>query len=311
MNRKRSLLLAVATAAAAGAGLTFVRAQAQDPPTPPGQGESAPLRCATPTPDPVTLRAVEEDLRRFQLQSGVAPLRVTNIRVVVHNIQATSGEGYVSDAQIKQQIAVLNRSFSGNDGPAPGQMPSAQRTANSRFRFVLADIDRWANNRWFTMDYASGAEESCKRTLHVGNAKTLNIYLVKPPGGLLGWATFPWEYRDYPWRDGVVIHYASLPDGGLSPYNLGDTATHEIGHWLGLYHTFQDGCSRNNDFVSDTPSEKDPFYGAPPPYRNSCRAPGRDPLENFMDYTNDAYMFQFTRGQAKRMSSMAQRHRGL
>jgi hypothetical protein len=216
------------------------------------------------------------------------------VPVWIHVINQGAGlpNGDVPDSQIAEQISVLNAAY-GSGTP---------------FVYQLAGVTRTTNATWYAMQPGSTAESQAKNALRVGGPETLNLYTANPSGGLLGWATFPSDYTRAPKMDGVVVLFSSLPGGTASPYNLGDTATHEIGHWMGLYHTFQGACTRRNDRVRDTAAEKSAAFGCPAG-RDSCGAAGLDPITNFMDYTDDSCMNEFSAGQDTRMDSLHQQYR--
>jgi pregnancy-associated plasma protein-A len=267
-------------------------------------------RCATRHVDEYERAVIDRRLERFLARQsagkgqpggggdggGGGTPSLATIPVYVHVIH-DGVRGNVSDGTINAQLDVLNESYAGQTGGAP-----------TRFVFVLAGVTRTLNTSWFAMSPGSLAEQQAKSALRQGGAGALNIYTANPGGGLLGWSTFPWSYASDPDDDGVVVLYSSLPGGGAVPYDEGDTATHEVGHWLGAYHTFQGGCSKQNDYVSDTPAERSPAYGCPIG-RNTCVSTGVDPIRNFMDYTDDACMYAFTSAQASRMSGLFDQYR--
>lgn len=274
-------------------------------------------RCATaPVKDEDALKLQDQiDLHRanYKLATGSeemmrAPGSV-NVQVRVHVINQGAGtaNGDIPQAWIDAQIQVLNDAYSGI-GPGGVGM-------NTPFRFTLAGVDRTTNVAWYNAEDGSSDEVAMKTALRVGGANVLNLYSTNAGNGsLLGWATFPSDYASFPAYDGVVCLWASFPGGPAAPYNLGDTATHEVGHWLGLYHTFQGGCNKttSGDFVWDTRPEGSQTFGCPTAQRK-CRniARGYDPVENFMDYTDDFCMYKFTGGQSERMDVLSAMFRGL
>lgn len=211
---------------------------------------------------------------------------------------STLGGGNIPDSQIQQSIAVMNAAY-----------------ASTGVQWVLIGTDRTVNADWFNRAGPSTTQQTAMKTsLRKGGAGTLNIYTVGfnsgAAAGLLGYATFPWDYAAKASDDGVVILFSSVPGGTTAPYNLGQTLTHEAGHWVGLYHTFQGGCSGTGDGVADTPAESGPAYGCPR-NRDSCSSPGLDPIHNYMDYSDDSCMTEFTPGQAERIKLALATYRSI
>lgn len=199
-------------------------------------------------------------------------------------------------------ITILNNGMAGKQSPL---------SAPTRYRFSLKKVDWTKRDGWYHAFFNGPRDRKMKHRLHRGNSRTLNLYING--GGprdypVLGYSRFPWQYAGAPYLDGVTINVDSLPGGRATNYNLGDTVIHETGHWLGLLHTFQGGCDGGGDLVTDTPAEAEPSFYCQTT-RDTCPAPGLDPVHNFMDYSQDACMDMLTPGQVRRIDTAFEKWR--
>ena len=266
-----------------------------------------------------------EDRSLEYARRGIAAARtgITLIPVVVHVVHNPSNpEQNISEAQIRSQIDVLNRDFRKRN-PDISSVPAAFQplAADARIEFVLATTDPSGNSTngiTRTSTTATGfVDDDRVKSVATGGAnpwssdRYLNIWVCRLNGGLLGYAQFPGGPAA---TDGVVITHTGFGTTGTAaaPFNLGRTATHEIGHWLNLRHIWGDdgnSCS-GSDFVDDTPDQAGANTGRPSFPRVTCsNGPNGDMFMNYMDYTDDAGMFMFTVGQVVRMQAVLDRER--
>lgn len=216
-----------------------------------------------------------------------------NIPVYVYVIYANSAQN-ISDAQINSQISVLNNDFNdSNYNNIPEEFQSVG--ANIDINFSLENVDRRANST------SSWGTNNAVKNVYPAVAGHLTIWVANIGGGILGYAQFPGGSAS---TDGIVIspQYFGTTGTAQSPFDLGRTATHEVGHWLNLRHIWGDGRCKQDDFVSDTPSSDGPNYGCPSYPTVNCRT--TDMTMNYMDYTDDYCMNMFTIGQRDRMRAL-------
>jgi Pregnancy-associated plasma protein-A len=240
--------------------------------------------------------------------------RVITIPVVVHVVHKRASEN-ISKTQIRSQINVLNRDF-GATNPDKSNVPAVWQglIGNAKIKFALATKDPRGNRtdgvtRTKTNRSSFGTDDSVKSSASGGAnpwpaKRYLNLWVCNLSDGLLGYAQFPGG----PARtDGVVILYSAFGRQGevRAPFDLGRTATHEVGHWLNLRHIWADtmDCS-GGDRVPDTPNAAGPNYGKPTfPHITCNNGPNGDMFMNYMDYVDDAAMFMFSAGQVTRMNA--------
>jgi hypothetical protein len=250
-------------------------------------------------------------LRMNQIEAFTQKSMLTNrlvngkvvIPVVVNVLYRTAAEN-ISDAQIQSQIDVLNKDYTATN-PDFSSTPAefAGVAANIGITFELVKI-----NRKSTTKTSWGTRDTMKKTKQGGLDPTspstnLNLWACTIGGGILGYAQFPGGSLA---TDGVVIdsNYFGLSSAASYPYNLGRTASHEVGHWMNLRHIWGD-ASCGDDLVSDTPVAKTSNFGVPTyPYVSTCLPAHNEMTMNYMDYTDDRGMFMFTNGQKARMTAL-------
>jgi len=240
-----------------------------------------------------TVVTEEEKLEMEKTVSGVNlnPRQATTydfgiyFNVIAANMTAEGG--WVPQKQIDDQITLLNARYAAN---------------STGIRFHLVNVTRVVNRYWHET-VAPGLSQTADmhRLFHKGGSTSLNVYSVGfYTQNLNGYATLPSAYRSRPLLDGVVLLFTTLP-GGTSLERQGGTLVHESGHWLGLLHTFEGGCTGTGDGVADTPPERDAGRGCPIGRRSCSNSNLPDPIYNFMDYTDETCRREFTPGQISLM----------
>ncbi|WNJ17371.1 M43 family zinc metalloprotease [Pontibacter sp. G13] len=301
-----------------------------------GYAQSAPGRTCGFSHIQGTLSLVEPAVRKAHLQEQVYRNRLESgqlaqisgrsacdlyvIPVVVH-VVFQDPQYDISLAQIQSQLDILNEDYRRIPGTAGDGFG-----ADARIQFCLATIDPDGNpttgitrTQSFLSNHLIAQEGVLKNLIGWNDSSYLNIWVVQQildASGepILGYATPPWSTSNY--LSGLVIAADNFGNTGvvLPPYDQGRTATHEVGHFLGLYHTFEggnvcagshvDNCLQEGDRVCDTPAESQPKFGCPASPGNSClESPCDqvDPFRNFMNYVDDVCMNEFTQGQVDRM----------
>jgi hypothetical protein len=247
-------------------------------------------------------RVLEEQTTLRRALAVVKKPALVTVPVVVNVVHRTDAEN-VSMAQVRSQVAVLNRDYA-ETNPDRTKVPEPWKglAADTRIRFKLATVTRTQTTR-----SSFSTDDGVKSAAGGGIApldpdKKLNLWVCTLSNGILGYAQFPGGPAA---TDGVVVDYRAFGTSGTAeaPFDLGRTATHEIGHYFNLRHIWADteDCS-GSDYVADTPNAAGPNYGTPKFPHVSCgNGPNGDMFMNYMDYVDDVAMFLFTAQQVVRM----------
>ncbi|KAI4602390.1 hypothetical protein KJ359_009633 [Pestalotiopsis sp. 9143b] len=242
---------------------------------------AAKQRCAAPEPtaeqlDMAVQMSIQEAENSFSTQATIE----TNVYFHVVASGTTEAAGYLSNSTLDDQLDVMNTAY-----------------APHGISFVDAGRDWTVNSVWAR----DGAETAMKTALRKGTYADVNIYFVSDLDAF-GYCYLPQTVSSNAIlvQDGCTILASTVPGGAETDYNYGYTVVHEVGHWFGLYHTFQGGCGTVGDSVADTPPEKTAASGCPAT-RDTCTGGGVDPIHNYMDYSDDTCYTEFTAGQQTRM----------
>ncbi|KAL0955324.1 hypothetical protein HGRIS_004208 [Hohenbuehelia grisea] len=273
--------------------------------------EAVPRTCGTAI-TPEEIAAAERKFNANPASRDTDRPLQTTLPVYWHVItrDPTPEGGNISKASIESQMGVLNGDFS-----------------PTTIIWNLTEVSYTYNPDWFNEAVPGSPQQyAMKKALRKGGPSALNVYSVgfnpsassvealqllsatKGDGKSLGYSSHPWSYASNPDDDGIVILYSTLPGGNTTNFNHGRTMTHEVGHWLGLYHTSEGGCAGNGDYVSDTPAESPGAFGCPAG-RSTCKNTAEDPIHNYMDSTYDNCMNTFTQGQIRRMTGQFKAYR--
>ena len=254
-------------------------------------------------PQLATKMAEVEKFTNDAIKSGRLVNGKVEIPVVFNVLYRTSAEN-ISLAQLQSQIDVLNQDFNAaNADYNTANNPYSASRANVGITFVLDQVIRKSTTKtsWGTNDVMKNAKRG-------GIAPTspttkLNIWVCTIGGGILGYAQFPGGASA---TDGVVLDskYTGNTGTATAPFNLGRTATHEVGHWMNLRHIWGD-TTCGNDQVADTPVHDSANYGVPAVgHRSTCTGTPLEMYMNYMDYTDDRGMYMFSLGQKSRMDAI-------